>query len=137
MSSRTPLFAPPRKQRAPRPNSLLWVFDPLERDPGYLLKKMFGCDAAYLDGRLCLVAADRDAPWDGLLVGTSQAHHASLTGDIPNLQPHAVLGKWLYIPQQDESFEAAAQQLVSLTLARDPRIGVAPSPRPSRRTRPG
>ena len=98
---------------------------------------MFGCDAAYLDGRLCLVAADRDAPWDGLLVGTSQAHHASLTGDIPNLQPHAVLGKWLYIPQQDESFEAAAQQLVSLTLARDPRIGVAPSPRPSRRTRPG
>jgi hypothetical protein len=137
MSSRTPLFAPPRKQRAPRPNSLLWVFDPLERDPGYLLKKMFGCDAAYLDGQLCLVAADRDAPWDGLLVGTSQAHHASLISDIPNLQPHAVLGKWLYIPQQDESFEAIAQQLVSLTLARDPRIGVAPSPRPSRRTRPG
>ena len=90
---------------------------------------MFGCDAAYLDGRLCLVAADRDAPWDGLLVGTSQAHHASLTGDIPNLQPHAVLGKWLYIPQQDESFEAAAQQLVSLTLARDPhrRGAVAPA----------
>ena len=135
MSSRTPLFAPPRKQRA-RPLAAV-VFDPLERDPGYLLKKMFGCDAAYLDGRLCLVAADRDAPWDGLLVGTSQAHHASLTGDIPNLQPHAVLGKWLYIPQQDESFEAVAQQLVSLTLARDPRIGVAPSPRPSRRTRPG
>ena len=137
MPSRPTLFAPPRKQRAPRPNSLLWVFDPLERDPGYLLKKMFGCDAAYLDGQLCLVAADRDAPWDGLLVGTSQAHHASLISDIPRLQPHAVLGKWLYIPQQDEAFEAIAQQLVSLTLARDPRIGVAPSPRPSRRTRLG
>ena len=98
---------------------------------------MFGCDAAYLDGRLCLVAADRDAPWDGLLVGTSQAHHACADRRHSKPATPCRARKWLYIPQQDESFEAAAQQLVSLTLARDPRIGVAPSPRPSRRTRPG
>lgn len=129
MSSHTPLFAPPRKQRAPRPNSLLWVFDPLERDPGYLLKKMFGCDAAYLDGRLCLVAADRDAPWDGLLVCTSQAHHAALIEETPTLRPHPVLGKWLYVPEADEDFEAVAELMARLALARDPRLGIEPKPR--------
>ncbi|MBR8657274.1 hypothetical protein KDH83_28555 [Achromobacter sp. Marseille-Q0513] len=129
MPSRPTLFAPPKKQRAPRPNSLLWVLDPLERDPGYLRKKMFGCEAAYLDGLLCLVAADRGAPWGGLLVCTSQAHHAALIEEAPALRPHPVLGKWLYVPEADEDFEAVAELMARLALARDPRLGIAPKPR--------
>lgn len=130
MPSRIDPFAPPRKKRtSPRANSLLWILDPLERDAGYANRKMFGSDAAYLDGLLCLIAVDRDDPWNGLLVCTSQQHHAALMDEMPGLRPHPVLGKWLYVPQDDEAFEAIARRTGALALARDPRIGVEPRPR--------
>jgi len=112
-------------------NSLLWIFEAFERESGYLCKRMFGCDAAYLDGLLCLVAADRDAPFNGLLVCTSQDRHAALIHDMPALRPHPVLGKWLYVPQADPAFEDTAAQLSACVLARDARIGVEPRPRKS------
>lgn len=113
-------------------NSLLWIFDAFESEPGYVRKPMFGCDAAYLDGLLCLVAADRDAPFNGVLVCTSREHHAALIEAMPALRTHPVLGKWLYVPQTDAAFEDTAAQLSALVLARDPRIGVEPKPRKPR-----
>ncbi|WP_028226298.1 hypothetical protein [Paraburkholderia ferrariae] len=110
-------------------NSLLWIFEPLERDATYVTKRMFGSDAAYLDGLLCLTAGDGDEPWNGLLVCTSREHHAALIEELPALKPHSVLGKWLYISQADAAFEDTAETVVGLVLARDPRIGVAPTPR--------
>ncbi len=133
MPPRPDLFAPPPRQRAGRANSLLWILDPLERDPGYLRRKMFGCDAAYLDGALYLVVADREAPWNGVMVCSSHDRHAALLADMPSLLPHPELGKWLYLPQTDEAFETLAGQLVELALARDPRLGVMPKPRKRRR----
>jgi hypothetical protein len=110
-------------------NSLAWIFEAFERDPSYIRKRMFGCDAAYIDGLLCLVAADRDEPWNGLLVCTSQERHAALITELAALRPHPVLGKWLYAPQDDPAFEAVAQRMTALVLARDPRVGVEPKPR--------
>jgi hypothetical protein len=110
-------------------NSLVWIFEPFERDPTYLCKRMFGCDAAYVGGLLCVVAAARDEPWNGLLVCTSQERHAGLTGEMPALHPHPVLGKWLYVSQSDPAFETTAEKIVSLVLAGDPRVGVEPKPR--------
>jgi hypothetical protein len=110
-------------------NSLLWIFDAFERDPTYILKRMFGCDAAYVDGLLCLVAADRGEPWNGLLVCTSQERHASLMDEMPALRPHPVLGKWLYVPQDDPAFETIVERMTARVLARDPRVGVEPKPR--------
>jgi len=136
MPSRLDPFAPPgKKQAAPRSNSLLWVIEPLERDAGYTSRKMFGSDAAYLDGLLCLVAVDRDEPWNGLLVATSREHHAALMKEMPGLRPHPVLGKWLYVPQDDEAFETIARRVGELALARDPRIGVEPKPRSRRKVK--
>ncbi|MNT73731.1 hypothetical protein D3C72_2124740 [compost metagenome] len=43
------------------------------------------------------------------------------------------MGKWLYLPQTDEAFESHAATLVALALDRDPRMGVAPKPKTSRR----
>lgn len=121
--ARTELFArsgkPPR-----RVNSLLWLFEAFEHDPGYVLAPMFGCQAAYLDERLCLVVADRGAPWNGLLVCTSHEHHAALRAALPALRPHEVLGKWLYVAQDDPAFEETADGVVALATARDARIGV-------------
>jgi hypothetical protein len=110
-------------------NSLVWIFDAFERDSTYVRRRMFGSDAAYLDGLLCLVAADRDEPWNGLLVCTSQERHAALIDEMPTLRPHPVLGKWLYVSQNDLAFEGIVERMVRLVLARDPRVGVEPKPR--------
>lgn len=114
-------------------NSLVWIFDAFENDETYFRKRMFGFDAAYVDGRQCLVAADREAPWSGLLICTSRAHHATLIAEMPSLTPHAVLGKWLYVPQDDPTFEFVVEQIVHLVLGHDGRIGIEPKPRPPRR----
>jgi hypothetical protein len=110
-------------------NSLIWIFDAFEREPTYIPKQMFGCDAAYVDGLLCLIAADRAEPWNGLLVCTSQERHAALIDEMPALKKHPVLGKWLYVPQDDPAFEAIVERMTALVLARDPRVGVEPKPR--------
>ncbi len=111
------------------PNTLAWIFDVFDGEETYLSKPMFGALAAYVDGRLCLVASDRDEPWNGLLVCTSQDHHAPLVADLPALRPHPVLGKWLYVPEHDPAFEHTARRTASLVLARDERIGVEPRPK--------
>jgi len=116
-------------------SSLVWIFDTFECDPSYIRTRMFGCDAAYIDGLLCLVAADRGEHWNGLLVCTSHERHAALINDMPVLRPHSVLGKWLYVPQDDPAFEETAEALTALVLARDSRVGVEPKPRKSRRKR--
>jgi len=116
-------------------NSLLWVFDPLERNETYMRKRMFGSEAAYVNGLQCLGVVDKDAPWDGLLVCTSHEHQASLREEMPALRPHPVLGKWLYVPQSDPDFEAVAERVVALVLAGDPRIGIEPKPRKPRKPR--
>ncbi len=90
---------------------------------------MFGCDAAYLDGLVMLIAADRAKPWNGLIVATSQERHAALVSEIPALRVHPVIGKWLYVPEDDPNFEDVAAKLTQLVKARDPRIGVEPKPR--------
>ncbi|WP_321891401.1 hypothetical protein [Paraburkholderia tropica] len=110
-------------------NSLVWIFDAFEREPNYVRKLMFGCDAAYLDGLLCLIAADRGEPWSGMLVCTSKDRHVALIDAIPALRPHPVLGKWLYISQADPAFETVVEELTALVLARDERVGVEPKPR--------
>src|SRR5690606_41496916 len=114
------------KKPARRSNSLAWVFDRLEHDPGYARSRMFGCETAYMDGMLCLAVSDRGDPSSGLLACTYHQHHAALIGEMPALRPHKVLGKWLYVPQDDPAFEDTAQRLAELVLARDPRVGVEP-----------
>src|SRR5690606_1301195 len=100
-----------RKAPVRKLNSLLWVFDRFEFDPGYLRSRMFGCETAYMDGMLCLGVIDRgDEPWNGLLVCTTHEHQASLMLDIPALHPHKVLGKWLYVSQRDPAFEETAER---------------------------
>ena len=113
-------------------SALAWILEAFERDATYLHKRMFGCDAVYIEGNLCLVVADRDDPWNGVLICTSQDRHAALIDDIPALQPHPVLGKWLYVSQDNAAFEDATAALTALILQRDPRIGVEPKPRTRR-----
>lgn len=117
-----------RGSRTGRPHPLQWVVEPLIEQPSYYQKAMFGALGCYLYGRLMLVlAARRQAPWQGLLIPTEREHQPSLRSEEPALVVHPVLAKWLYLPESSESFEEAAQRLVDRVLANDPRLGVEPS----------
>lgn len=111
------------------PHPLLWLVEPLQDDPSYLDKAMFGCRAVHFDGRLVLALAAKAEPWRGVLVPTEREHHASLRAEFPVLAPHPVLPKWLYLPENAATFEAEAQRLVALIRRLDPRIGVLPNVR--------
>jgi hypothetical protein len=116
-------------QKSETTQRALWLYEPLERDPRFVRQKFFFLDAAYLEGRLYLALVDREEPWNGLMVCTWREHHASLQAEFPQLAPHAILGKWLYLSQSHADFESVAPELVVLAQERDARLGIEPSKR--------
>lgn len=109
-----------------RVSPLFWVFESLEDDPGFMTRKFFMFDAAYLDGLLYLAVTQGEEPWNGLVVCTSHDFHAELIADFPQLAAHPVIGKWLYLSQTDPEFESIALKLSRAAARRDPRMGVEP-----------
>jgi hypothetical protein len=120
--------------RVRRVHPYQWLWEPMEEDPTFVLRAMFGAKAAYLAGRLMLCFCASEEPWRGVLVCTDRAHHAALVAEFPELAAHPILPKWLYLPEVADSFERTAVRLVSLARRRDPRIGVTPQPKKSRRS---
>ena len=116
-------------------HELGWVAEPFWDEPDYIEKPMFGSVACYLHGRLVLVLAARGEPWQGLLVPTERQHQASIVAQHPALAPHPVLGKWLYLPEAHDEFEEVATELVRKILVEDPRLGVEPGGKLSRKKR--
>ena len=109
-----------------------WLWEPLENDPTFVLRSMFGAKAAYLGGQLMLCFSAGQEPWCGLLVCTDRLRHAALLAEFPELVAHPILPKWLYLSESSDRFERRAVRLVGLARKRDPRIGVTPQPRKSR-----
>jgi len=117
---------------------LLWLTEPLRDTPGFEDRAMFGGRAIYYDGRMVLYLTMKEEPWRGVLLPTERESQAALVTEFPALRPHAVLPKWLYLPETEASFERDAQRLVALIRALDPRIGVVPeNKRPRARPRSG
>lgn len=124
-----PRINPEINPRFKSKNSLLWIFESLEDDPRFVLRKLFSFDAAYLDGRLYLAASGGKEPWNGLMVCTTREHHASIRSQFPQLVAHKVLGKWLYLSQSHPEFEMIAIELAAMARKRDLRLGVDAKPR--------
>jgi hypothetical protein len=122
-----PASARPRAVRPEHP--LEWLAEPVRAEPSFELKSWFGGRSLMLDGKHQLFLSTQGEPWQGVLVCTFHEHQPSLLAEFPALRPHPVLKKWLYLPESAETFEQDARRLVRLVRARDPRIGVAPSPR--------
>jgi hypothetical protein len=95
---------------------------------------MFGAKAAYVGGKLMLCFCAGDEPWRGVLVCTDREQHTALRAEFPELVPHSILPKWLYLSEITDSFERTAARLVTLARRRDPRLGVLPSARKKRST---
>ena len=111
-----------------------WLWEPLQEDPSFVLRAMFGAKAVYLDGRMVLCFCAREEPWRGVLVCTEREHHAALILEFPELAPHSILPKWLYLPEAADAFEHTAEKLLRLARGRDPRIGIIPPKRKTRKT---
>jgi hypothetical protein len=112
-----------------------WLWEPLEIDPTFVLRPMFGTKAVYLEGRLTFCFCTNDEPWRGVLVCTAYEYQPSLRAEFPELTPHPVLPKWLYLAETVDDFERLAERLVRLARGRDPRIGVLPKPRKTAKQR--
>ncbi len=112
-----------------------WLWEPLETDPTFLVRPMFGGKSVYLDGRLMLYFTAGEEPWRGVLACTERAHHAALLAEFPELSAHPVLPKWLYLPESADRFESVAERLVTLARRRDSRLGVTPQPKKRKRAK--
>lgn len=123
-------FVRPRAVKAEHP--LQWLADPLADEPTFVLKSWFGGRTIMLHGMHTLFLSTQGEPWQGVLVCTFHEHQESLRTEIPSLTQHPILKKWLYLPETCETFERDARRLVQLARARDPRIGIPPSPKKKR-----
>lgn len=113
-----------------------WLWEPLADEPSFVLRSMFGAKAVYLDGKLMLAFCTGDEPWRGVLVCTTHEHHAALIQEFPELAPHPILPKWLYLPETAGRFERTATDLVRRARERSPLLGVLPQPRQQKSARP-
>lgn len=120
----------PRAVKPPHP--LEWLADPVRGEPTFELISWFGGRTIMLNGRHHLFLTTQGEPWQGVLVCTFHEHHESLLAEFPALRQHPVLGKWLYLPEDCETFERDARRLIELIRRRDPRMGILPSPRKKR-----
>lgn len=123
-----------RAKAAKPEHPLQWLAEPLLAEPSFELRSWFGGRTLMLDGKHQLFLTTQGEPWQGVLVCTFHEHQESLRADFPTLRPHPVLGKWLYLSESAENFESIARQLVQRVRARDPRLGISPSPRKKRKT---
>lgn len=122
-----------KKARIVHPHA--WVWEGLEQEPGFVLRSMFGAKAVYLDGKMVLCCSSGEEPWNGVLVCTGREHHAALQAEFPALVEHPILGKWLYLSEENAQFERLAGRLARLVKGRDPRIGIVPKPKRPRKAK--
>ena len=123
------------KKKPSRVFTLQWVFEPFAEEEQFFTKSMFGGLSAYLDGRMVLVLAEDEeaTPWHGVLCPTDRQWHESLMTDFPELQPHSILPKWLYLSMKHPEFESVAMKIAQAIAERDPRFGIEPKVKRARK----
>ena len=115
-----------------------WIFEAFDREPTFCQKRMFGCLAAYVRGRMVMALAEDPGErsyrgkaysydiWNGILLPTEKECHASLMKEFESLIAHPVLGKWLYLSSHDPNFETVARELADRIADGDSRLGIEP-----------
>ena len=108
-----------------------WAFDDFSHEMSFVSRNMFGCRAAYLDGKLVMVLAEdaKRKEWYGVLLPTEREFHASLQAQFAGLVEHRILPKWLFLSANREDFEDEVARFGRLIARRDPRFGVIPKPK--------
>ncbi len=122
-------------RKTAKPHPLLWTVEFLQDEPSYLEKRMFGCLAIYIHGRMMLALSSGEEPWNGLLLPTFHQFHQDIMKDFKGVVQHPVLKKWLYLSENQEDFESTAMDLVEAIRLGDQRIGIEPQVRKQRKSK--
>ena len=113
-----------------------WILQVFEDQPSFFTKRMFGGLAVYLFGRMMMVLVEPTRTgrwkWHGVLLCTEYSHQPAILEEFPELAPHGVLKKWLYLDSRRESFEAIIGRLTEAIGRNDQRFGIRPRPRKAR-----
>jgi hypothetical protein len=110
-----------------------WIVQSFEDHPSFFTKRMFGGLAVYLFGRqmMLLVEPTRTGRWQwhGVLICTGYEDHAAIIEEFPQLAPHDILKKWLYIDSRHADFEPTLERVAGAIARNDPRFGIHPRAR--------
>ena len=113
-----------------------WILQAFEGHPSFFTKRMFGGLAVYLFGRQMMLLVEPTKTgrwqWHGVLLCTEREHHAAIASEFPQLAPHDVLKKWLYIDSRHADFETAMERVAAAIARDDRRFGIQPSLRTKR-----
>ena len=125
--------------------TLHWVYEAFDDDPTFMTKRMFGGLAIYVHGKMVMVLVEDPGNrewkgetfdydiWSGILFPTDREFHADILKDFPSLVSHPILGKWLYLPMSDESFEGLVDQIAERIAKKDSLFGIIPQARSKRK----
>lgn len=129
------LFDPVASERAGKAMKTFdneWIVQLFQDHPTLFTKRMFGGLAIYLFARQMMVLVEPTRSgrwrWHGVLICTDHAHHASIVAEFPQLAPHEVLKKWLYLDSRHDDFESAIERVAHAIARNDQRFGIEPSP---------
>ena len=113
-----------------------WIFEAFADQPSFFTKRMFGGLAAYLFGRQMMVLVEPTKTgrwqWHGVLICTEYSHQSAIVKEFPQLLPHDVLKKWLYVDSRHEEFEPAMERVAEAIARNDRRFGIHPHPKKER-----
>jgi hypothetical protein len=109
-----------------------WILEVFEERASYFTKRMFGGLAVYLFGRMMMVLVEPTKngrwKWHGALICTEHAQQPSILEEFPQLAPHHILKKWLYIDSRHEDFEQTMEGVAKAIARDDQRFGIHPHP---------
>jgi len=110
-----------------------WIFEVFEDNPSFFTRRMFGGLAIYLFGRMMMVLVEPTKTgrwkWHGVLVCTEHEQQSAINEEFPELAPHDILKKWLYIDSRHEDFEPTMERVAKAIARDDQRFGIHPEPR--------
>jgi|SRR5579862_546278 len=110
-----------------------WICKAFENHSSYFTRQMFGGLAVYLFGRQMLVLVEPTRTgrwkWHGVLICTEHAHQPAIIEEFPQLAPHDILKKWLYIDSRHQDFDLTLERVAQAIARGDPRFGIQPAPR--------
>ena len=105
-----------------------WILSLLARRPGFRSKRMFGGLAGYVHDRMMLVLVEPTRSgrwkWSGVLVCTDHERQPAILAEFPQLAPHDVLTKWLYLDSRHDEFEEIMERIAQAIARGDSRFGV-------------
>lgn len=124
---------------------LNWIENLLPEN--FARKHMFGGFGYYVEGRIVLAVFESEGDrtyknqsfnfdlWNGCLFPTEREHHRIIKQGFPQLIPHPILSKWLYLPLQTENFDSNVEEILQEIRRRSKLFGVMPKLKKSKKVK--